>query len=106
MEVRNDDKNLEIYIAGLLIDDVRWYDDSIWSKNVIYAKKLIEDKKPFHEMKNFELHAVIAYSGLWLMDCEVEDAQTARLWEDMRNTFWQAVGSLAKRKIDFGVRKK
>lgn len=106
METPNDDKNLEIYIADMLIGDVHSYGDAIWAKNIEYAKKLIEDKKPFYELRIFELHAVIAYAGLWLMDCEVEDAQTAKLFDEMRNTFWKAVETLCKRKIDYGVPKR
>lgn len=106
METQNDDKNLELFIAKSLINDVRSYGDGIWEKNMAYAKKLIEDKKPLHEMKTFEIHTVIAYAGLWLMDYEFEDAQTARLYDEMRDTFWQAVERLAQRKINYGVPKK
>lgn len=105
MEERNNDKNLEVFIAELMIEDVRLY-EGIWAKNLAYAKKLIEDKKPLHEMKTFEIHTVIAYAGLWLMDYQFEDAQTARLYDEMRDTFWQAVERLAQRRINYGMPKK
>jgi len=99
METRNDDKNLEIYIAGQLIDDVLWYDDSIWQKNVEYAVKLIQENKPIEKMKNFELSALIAYTAFEMLVADVEDAQSARYWEKMRHTFWFAVWCLATNKL-------
>lgn len=99
METRDDDKNLEMFIAGQLIDDVRWYDDSIWQKNVEYARKLLEEKKPVEKMKNFELSALIAYTAFEMLGAEVEDAQSAKYWEDMRHTFWFAVFCLSTNKL-------
>lgn len=91
--------SFEKFIVETLIDDVNSYGDAIWEKNMLYASNLLDTGFPIEKMKNYQLHACIAYAVHYLDGAEVEDANSAKLIDDMRHTLWFCIWCLAENRM-------